>query len=119
MKCPQCHRPTTPRRNGEGAPNKPEPGTVLATLANGTCFACYNRIRGWVRPRRSKSITFAPEIEYLPPRFTPEQVKEQEAAGDRRWLDRYVSDRRRRGVNVLGASTRTLYNGGAYLQDVK
>jgi hypothetical protein len=120
MKCPICERPTTPRRGKDGQRIPHQPGEVQATLADGTCFACYNKIRGWIRPRRSKGeLVNVPQQEYLPPRFTSAELEDLDVAATKRWVDSYVSKRRTRGIHPLGMSVTKLKSEGAHLEDVK
>lgn len=120
MNCPVCGRATTPRRGKDGQRIPHQEGEVQATLADGTCFACYNKIRGWVRPRRSKGqLVNVPQQTYLPPRFTADELEDLDLEATKRWVDSYVSRRRARGINPLGMSVTKLKDEGAYLEDVK
>lgn len=117
--CPDCRRPVFPRRQSRtGRANDVIKGKVQAVLSDGTCNTCYVKRRGWSRPTRAKSKQAQPEIQMLPPRFTPEQISDYEVERCRERFEAYVSNRRRRGIPEDGMPVERLDNGGAFHMDV-
>lgn len=104
MRCPRCGRATAPRVRNKAKAAPPPEGTIMASLADGTCYRCYAPTIGNSGDGQRVRVT-----QYVEP-FDLEKSTQS--------LLRFFQSRQQRGVDPAGKDPATLVKPGLFLMEV-